>query len=112
MVVLTATAILARYRDGELNGDTPIRILKDAPAKPLRAYIQELVWEALREADNTHDKTAPSRHFQIAFEHAPIGMARSDLAGRITEVNPALANLLEYEADDLIGRRVGEISDP
>jgi diguanylate cyclase (GGDEF)-like protein/PAS domain S-box-containing protein len=42
--------------------------------------------------------------FELAFEHAPIGMAVLDLAGRILRVNEAFATLLGLPVDALEGR--------
>jgi diguanylate cyclase (GGDEF)-like protein/PAS domain S-box-containing protein len=59
--------------------------------------------------DLTERQVAEER-FRAAFTHAPIGISISDLRngrnGRFIEVNPALAQMLGYEADELIGKTV------
>ncbi len=50
--------------------------------------------------------------FREAFEGAPIGMALADLDGRLFRVNKSMANLLGYEAHELLGRRTSEITYP
>jgi len=110
-VELSATEVVERFRQGLIDGETSVQVSKDAPSKPLRLYLQELVWDAFRDSTGRRVEISPPEHFKIAFEHAPIGMARSDLAGRITDVNHALVKLLGYSIEELIGSRVGEISD-
>ena len=39
--------------------------------------------------------------FEVAFDHAPVGMALLDLSGRWFRVNPALSQLLGYSAAEL-----------
>ena len=54
--------------------------------------------------------------FQIAFEHAPIGLAMGALhgpdAGRWTQANPALARMLGHEPGELDGVMVNEVTHP
>jgi diguanylate cyclase (GGDEF)-like protein/PAS domain S-box-containing protein len=50
--------------------------------------------------------------FRSAFEDAPIGMALADLDGHLFRVNTSMANLLGYEAEDLLGVHVSQITDP
>lgn len=58
------------------------------------------------------DRDRADATFRAAFDHAPIGMALVDLDGRFTRVNPALCEMLGYDAGDLEGRRIGDISHP
>ena len=108
---LTAAKIMARVQSGDISVESPLRILPDAPPKPLRNFMTELVWAAQREHLDSELDMVPNDHFRLAFDHAPIGMARSDLAGRITDINPALEKLLGYSKSELIGRGVSELSD-
>ncbi len=59
--------------------------------------------EALRQA---HER------FRSAFENAPIGMAMTDLDGRILRANPAMARIVGRSADDLGGMTVHELTHP
>ena len=50
--------------------------------------------------------------FQLAFEHAPMGMAIVDFDYRMRRVNRALCTALGYEADELLKRKFIEITHP
>lgn len=50
--------------------------------------------------------------FRSAFENSSIGMAIASPDFTFVKVNRALAQILEYEPDELIGRSVKEITDP
>ena len=111
---LTAYApseLLRAFERGEVGGQTRVRIQPDAPSKPLRVYIRELVWLAYRAAAEHEEHSSLSNPYEAAFDKAPIGMVLSDLAGRIQQVNQAFCEMLGYESEQLVGMRVGEISD-
>ncbi|HLM95425.1 MAG TPA: EAL domain-containing protein [Acidimicrobiales bacterium] len=59
--------------------------------------------EALRQA---HER------FRSAFENAPIGMAMTDLEGRIMSANPAMARIVGRSVDDLSGMSVHDLTHP
>ncbi len=50
--------------------------------------------------------------FRSAFEHAPIGMAMSDLSSRILGANPAYARIVGRQLDELMGMNVSELTHP
>ena len=50
--------------------------------------------------------------FRSAFEHAPIGMAMSDLSSRILSANPAYARIVGRQLDELMGMNVSELTHP
>jgi PAS domain S-box-containing protein len=50
--------------------------------------------------------------FQLAFDHAPMGMAIVDFDYRMRRVNRALCTALGYEADELLKRKFIEITHP
>lgn len=50
--------------------------------------------------------------FQLAFEHAPMGMAIVDFDYRMRRVNKALCVALGYEADELLKRKFIDITHP
>jgi diguanylate cyclase (GGDEF)-like protein/PAS domain S-box-containing protein len=50
--------------------------------------------------------------FEVAFDHAPVGMALLDLAGRWFRVNPALSRLLGYSATELTGESRPDVCHP
>ena len=61
-------------------------------------------------------RQAAEERFEAAFTHAPIGISISDLRhgrdGCFIDVNPALARMLGYERDELVGRRVTDVTHP
>ncbi|MGA9859598.1 MAG: diguanylate cyclase [Solirubrobacteraceae bacterium] len=63
--------------------------------------------------DLTERQVAEER-FRAAFTHAPIGISISDLRhgrdGRFIEANPALAEMLGYATDELIGTLVTSVT--
>ena len=52
------------------------------------------------------------RHFDIAFDAAPIGMALFNTDGEYVRVNAALCRLLGRTEDELLGRRDQELTHP
>ena len=70
----------------------------------MRDISDEMVAQSeLREAEE---------RFRGAFEDAPIGMALADPEGRLFRVNRALAHLLGYEPEDMLGMRISDITHP
>jgi PAS domain S-box-containing protein len=55
---------------------------------------------------------ASERHFEMAFENAPLGVSFTRLDGTLSRVNSALAGMLGYTCDELNGRSVGELTHP
>lgn len=53
-----------------------------------------------------------ARHFYSAFRTSPIGMALVELDGSYSAVNPALANLLGYDLDELQSMTCRDIVHP
>ena len=52
------------------------------------------------------------RHFRALFDQAMVGMARSSTDKRWLEVNPALAAMLGYQPEEMIGRTWSEMTHP
>lgn len=50
--------------------------------------------------------------FKGIFEHAAVGIVLVDLDSRLVEVNPTFCAMLGYEASELTGRTVADISHP
>ena len=110
---MRADELLDAFEAGELPGDTPVRIVRDAPPRPLHRYATELVWTVhqLRSEAQVVDDHSDGSMFAAAFEGAPIGMVLSDLLGRIRHANAAFCALVGYAHDDLCALSVGQISD-
>jgi two-component system, sensor histidine kinase len=50
--------------------------------------------------------------FRALVEQAAIGIEQVSLDGRVLEVNPVLATVLGYEAEELRGRPLADITHP
>jgi diguanylate cyclase (GGDEF)-like protein/PAS domain S-box-containing protein len=64
---------------------------------------------------NLHDMTElreAHERFRSAFENAPIGMAMSDLEGRIIRANPAMGDIVGRSPGDLVGVSVHDLTHP
>lgn len=59
--------------------------------------------QALRESEE---------RYRVAFEKAAIGIANVTPAGRFLQVNPQLADILGYTVDELIGRKIADVTHP
>jgi diguanylate cyclase (GGDEF)-like protein/PAS domain S-box-containing protein len=66
----------------------------------------------LRELDDVQVAGEARRHFDAAFDTAPIGMAIFNTDGRYVRVNAALCAMLDRPAADLLGRRDQELTHP
>jgi diguanylate cyclase (GGDEF)-like protein/PAS domain S-box-containing protein len=64
---------------------------------------------------NLHDITdlrEAHERLRSAFENAPIGMAMSDLEGRIIRANPAMGDIVGRLPEDLVGVSVHDLTHP
>lgn len=59
-----------------------------------------------------HAREVAERRFETAMRHAPIGMVMAGPTGELLEVNDALADLLGYTREELIGLHVRAILPP
>lgn len=50
--------------------------------------------------------------FRRVFEHAPIGLEIGDSAGRIVQVNPALAAMVDHSTEQLVGSEISALTHP
>ncbi len=107
---LSASAILAQVEVGALDTNTPISVAADRPPTPLRRHIRELVWLSTQENLHHRDASVDLSPFRVAFADAAVGMVLSDLKGRILHANPAFLNLLNWEAVQVEGTLVGDLS--
>jgi diguanylate cyclase (GGDEF)-like protein/PAS domain S-box-containing protein len=123
-------AALARAaRDGEpfdityrlVRPDGAERILhgRGAPADRVDGRIRR-VWGTTQDVTERHrleaGRRAAEARFRAAFDHAPIGVCvmefGGDRPGQWVTVNPALADLLGYERDALLARRISDVLHP
>jgi diguanylate cyclase (GGDEF)-like protein/PAS domain S-box-containing protein len=57
-------------------------------------------------AAHARARLVAEERFRSVFIHAPVGMAVLDPTGTVTEVNPALAEIVRCPMDELVGSRV------
>jgi two-component system, cell cycle sensor histidine kinase and response regulator CckA len=108
---MSVTEVMSAFEEGRLSSDTHVRILENAPSKPLHKYIRELVWEEYRTSTKMLDRESDETLlYKEAYDHAPVGMVVSDLSGRIVDCNEAWCRILGYDRAELIGMRVGELT--
>jgi diguanylate cyclase (GGDEF)-like protein/PAS domain S-box-containing protein len=67
---------------------------------------------ALREPSRQELAGTAMRHFDVAFENSPIGMALFNTDGEYVRVNGALCEMLGRTPQELIGRRDQELTHP
>ena len=108
---VSASFILNQFEKGELNENTLIKVTHTSQEKPLKQHIRELVWSAHQEERNQIPSIKESHSTPLEIvKQAPIPTALSDLAGRITYVNQAFCDFIEYTEEQLIGLNVGALS--
>jgi len=107
--------------------------LLEDPSRSLRAvvrsqdahgrwrYFEAAVTNHLDDPDvggivaNLHDITdlrEADERFRSAFENAPIGMAMTDLEGRIMRANPAMGDIVGRDPKNLVGVSVHDLTHP
>ncbi|HEY6760155.1 MAG TPA: EAL domain-containing protein [Baekduia sp.] len=92
---------------------------RGAPAERVDGEITR-IWGTTQDVTERHRLEASRREaearFRTAFEHAPIGVCvlnlRGSDPGQWITVNPALAELLGYERNTLLGSRISRIIHP
>jgi diguanylate cyclase (GGDEF)-like protein/PAS domain S-box-containing protein len=85
-------------------------LVRDPDGNPLYTVAQiEDVTERVR---TQRALTEAEERFHRAFDQAPIGMALVTPAGRWLQVNPALCELLGYEADELTALSFMDVTHP
>ena len=77
--------------------------------EPARLTLLTPVIDELRTADRLHES---SEFFRLAFDHAPIGKALVSPEGRILYLNPALCELMGFEAAQMLGQSYNALSHP
>jgi diguanylate cyclase (GGDEF)-like protein/PAS domain S-box-containing protein len=105
--------------------DDPSRVLhtdlRSQDADGRWRYFEATITNRLDDPDvhgvvgNLHEITElreAHERFRSAFENAPIGMAMSDLEGRIIRANPALGGIVGWPPGDLAGVSVHDLTHP
>lgn len=77
--------------------------------KPLLLVMVQDVTDKLR----AQAQLAQSEErYRLTFDHAGIGLAQTNIDGRITRINPKLCDILGYERDELLGMRFPQLTHP
>ena len=88
----------------------------DVMLSPLHANEEQLVIATVRDVTeqrrNEEALRESEKRFRNTLEHAPIGMSLVSLDGRWLEVNNAMCELVGYRRDELLKRRIQEITHP
>jgi diguanylate cyclase (GGDEF)-like protein/PAS domain S-box-containing protein len=74
--------------------------------------IVVLGWITAEKQHAEMERGEAEERFRRSFEDAPIGMGLADPEGRLFRVNSALAELLGYRSQDLLGVRIADITHP
>lgn len=108
---VSAEELLTGVEEGLHSLDTVARAGERATPKPLRKLLRELVWSARADAERVLLGERQSAYLDLV-DRAPVPAAISDLGGRLTYVNEALCEFLDYPREELIGMTVGALSHP
>ncbi|HET7406437.1 MAG TPA: EAL domain-containing protein [Mycobacteriales bacterium] len=99
----------ARRRDG---AEFPVEV----SLAPMRSGEEILVLATVRDVSEMRRTEArlheAVQRFTAAFVDAPVGMALVQLDGRFVQVNQALARMLGYRVDELVGTALTALTDP
>ncbi|MGE4124419.1 MAG: EAL domain-containing protein [Pusillimonas sp.] len=77
--------------------------------KPLLLVMAQDITEKLR----VESELAQSEErYRLTFNHAAVGLAQTDIDGRITKINTKLCDILGYEEDELLGMRFPQLTHP
>jgi PAS domain S-box-containing protein len=120
-----AISTLGQFIRGEAIDDDEVRILTTSgdyletqiSVVPLPSDDQGVemigVIHDITEQRRTEEELSKTKErFRQAFKQAPLGIALTDHAGRITNVNHALCDFLGYPSDDLIGISLSSLVHP
>ena len=104
-----AVAIYQAITAANIAGD-PISAALHSATMIALALILMAGWRLADTAGSTVDDGGG--RFRISFEQAPIGMAVVKPSGELVEVNEAMANILHYDQESLIGSNVAALVHP
>jgi PAS domain S-box-containing protein len=101
--------VSARHRDGTV---FPIYLSVAEVRKAGQRYFAGIIHDlsAQKAAENALRESED--YMRLTLENAPIGIGSADLEGRMLDVNPAFADLLGYTREELVGRRIADITHP
>lgn len=115
------STIQSEYAVPLLIGLTVVGVLDIESDQPdgIRAVTRKLIDQvahqvalALERGNLSRKLRASEERFRSVFEQGPIGVGVAELDGEIVTVNPALAALIGFEPDELLGRHYTELIHP
>jgi PAS domain S-box-containing protein len=77
-------------------GDDDVAFLRDVADRVALAIDNSTLYGALR---------ASEERYRLVLDHAPTGIVLSDMQGRILQVNPMVATILQRTEEELVGAR-------
>jgi PAS domain S-box-containing protein len=117
-VLKTVPIILLSARAGEqsqvegLEEGADDYLVKPFSARELMARVAaHLQMARLRKEAGEKVKQSQER-LRVTYEHAPVGICEVDLQGRFTNVNPRWCEITGYTRDELLERRIQDITHP
>ena len=100
-----------QHRDGDWRWlRTRAQLLFDADGAP--AQVVATSRDVTRQVLTRRQLESIEATLRWAFEQSPVGMALSDLGGRIVRTNGAFAQMLGRSPDELAGQQVSDITHP
>ena len=115
------STIQSEYAVPLLVGPTVVGVLDIESDQPdgIRAVTRKLIDQvahqialALERGNLSRKLRASEERFRSVFEQGHIGVGVAELHGEIVAVNPALAKLIGFEPDELLGRHYTELIHP
>lgn len=96
------------------SGDYSARLVASANTEigDLQLAFNRMAKELAARAQAEEHRRRAEERYRLVFDHANIGISQATLDGRLVAVNPALARLLGYAPDDLLGRTWQDITHP
>ncbi len=112
LVQRSAQRILREVETGQRSMESPIQVAPDRAPQPTRLFLRQLVWMADATSESgEHDSEVVVSLKREVFDSAPVGLVVSDLRGRVTEANEAIARIVRRTRTEVIGMLVGELSE-
>ena len=102
----SASELLKSLEDGEVHGETPLRISANAPPRPFRRYLRELVWAAYGDevgsgpkagADEINKDLKPEKPLETSAVVAAV--AAADAAASFTGCGQEATDPIEADAE-------------
>ena len=101
----------ARHRDGSYRWlNTRTQMLRDQHGRPHQVVSTSR--DVTPQVDTEQQLASTEATLRWAFDQSPIGLALSDFDGIIVRCNQAFASMLGYQVEQVVGRKVAELTHP